>query len=1239
MTLAVLYLFAGAERQADFNLALRTAVDELRSGEEDVEVRVEMVDILRGGAAHDLLDTARQDSFLSRIDAGAFDVVIATPPCNTFSRALFNRLPGPRPRRDAQWPWGFPWLSPSDRAVVRVANSLLSFSIDCLGRAAKVQHADWRFTRGLLEHPEDLGSADKGDPASVWQLDCVRALERLHYCRGAIFQCAVADTDYQKPTGLLTSIPDLHQDAAFHRGWPHFCPDAARRVYDGPLPRHCGHRHPPLQGLDERGKFITSQTAAYPWQMLLWLARPMVADFLRRWRAARTSSTGAPSGGGSQLGQEDPTGGSGPPSGGRPRAATPLIPDGELGEQLPGGDVPRSSGGDEPFQSEVPDAPPISMPTRHHIREIDDIRAPDVVYCGRSHARLGLQRSELANWPAKDQGVQDDRVAAVQAFRRWLSHDSQASLRLSLLGRLNGKRLVCHCARHQDCHVDCLIEEFRRQVLQRYPEYDVPWDHEIRAKARERRLDKGFRHVMEADLIIEGVPEPLSVRTSDGPSAITDGGGICSWGRSPPESRPEPTGLLGEVRDILEGISLSAAGGERECAGLLKRLIDPSGGQLFGDDDVVEAERKITDAALRHGFTVVEDSSDRKQPVKVRLLQALLRGADDPDSAVMEVIAQGVPIGVGTELPRTPAVFAEKTKWALREQRPEYVPQEGCWDSITPKERDNYSSAKEFAGEVEELLEETVTKGQAFKLTLEEARLRFGNRLNIASLGAQVKARDSEGRATLRLLYDGTHGIDVNKRIRVRDAIPFPRARDIRRVLRAAADSGQPAFHVKLDVKDAHKAIQVREEDWPYQCCRASTDGDVFVNTCGTYGIASAAYWWGRLAAAIHRVAVRTIVGKGLLLWLMLFADDWWAMALGKRFGTSVIMFTLLLQVLGVPISWKKAGGGRSLEWVGYEICTRGEWTLGISVSRAAWLLGWYDRVLKDGVVVIREFEEALGRMGFVYGAIEYDQPFLGPLYKFVSVHDRSSAVALPLFVRSILSWLRAKLSSRRSSTVREVHRRGALFRVDAKASAGQVSIGGWETLPTTPGAKPRKSDARWFAVEVTPDVAPWVFSKGAPFKSISALELLAATVGVAVFGPDLGEGCEACFVASFFTDSQVSARVVQKHMSTKFPLYIVAMEMSAQLEARGARLLAEWAPRELNQEADDLTNGIFEGFDPAKRLASGWGDLDFLVLDRLLDEASAFQEDIRNAAPRRRGGSDEPQASKRAKLREREPW
>ena len=30
--------------------------------------------------------------------------------------------------------------------------------------------------------------------------------------------------------------------------------------------------------------------------------------------------------------------------------------------------------------------------------------------------------------------------------------------------------------------------------------------------------------------------------------------------------------------------------------------------------------------------------------------------------------------------------------------------------------------------------------------------------------------------------------------------------------------------------------------------------GDVFVNTVGTYGIASAAYWWGRLIAIVLRI-------------------------------------------------------------------------------------------------------------------------------------------------------------------------------------------------------------------------------------------------------------------------------------------------------------------------------------------------------------------------------------------------
>ena len=47
----------------------------------------------------------------------------------------------------------------------------------------------------------------------------------------------------------------------------------------------------------------------------------------------------------------------------------------------------------------------------------------------------------------------------------------------------------------------------------------------------------------------------------------------------------------------------------------------------------------------------------------------------------------------------------------------------------------------------------------------------------------------------------------------------------------------------------------------------------VYLNCRGTYGISSAAYWGARLAALVHRAAM-IIMGR-LILWLLLFADDW----------------------------------------------------------------------------------------------------------------------------------------------------------------------------------------------------------------------------------------------------------------------------------------------------------------------------------------------------------------------------
>ena len=51
-------------------------------------------------------------------------------------------------------------------------------------------------------------------------------------------------------------------------------------------------------------------------------------------------------------------------------------------------------------------------------------------------------------------------------------------------------------------------------------------------------------------------------------------------------------------------------------------------------------------------------------------------------------------------------------------------------------------------------------------------------------------------------------------------------------------------------------------------------------------------------------------------------------------------------------------------------------------------------------------------------------------------------------------------------------------------------------------------------------------------------------------------------------------------------------------------KLRLEWRPREENQEADNLTNEIFDGFDPCKRVAIQLGDL---PLELFLSLQSAY--------------------------------
>ena len=235
-------------------------------------IEFEEVDIQRGGSADDLTVLERQTRLLMRIVNHEFAAIFLSPPRNTFTRATFANYLGPSPVRSFEFPMGFPWNSPEQRARCEVGTALALFSLRVVATAAIVTSPVGSGpVLAVLEHPEDLGEALRGTPASIWQFDQALACEDLPLMRsGALFQCERdAQVASQKPTRVLCNSVCLQRWLAmgrprFRAGTVHG--HASNRIYDGPLPRTCAcrRRH---QGLARRPgdtNCRTTGTAAWP---------------------------------------------------------------------------------------------------------------------------------------------------------------------------------------------------------------------------------------------------------------------------------------------------------------------------------------------------------------------------------------------------------------------------------------------------------------------------------------------------------------------------------------------------------------------------------------------------------------------------------------------------------------------------------------------------------------------------------------------------------------------------------------------------------------------------------------------------------------------------------------------------------------------------------------------------------------------------------------------------------------
>ena len=725
---------------------------------------------------------------------------------------------------------------------------------------------------------------------------------------------------------------------------------------------------------------------------------------------------------------------------------------------------------------------------------------------------------------------------------------------------------------------------------------------------------------------LPGVGPPLSTRWAGRTKPFHDGAGLCSAGRWHPDRRtPNPWPSVFSLRMKWLKILKEEFGDPRRLVFSLACAHSPS--SPFSDALVQKGRDAWIEELSKSSSSPPELLREvvPNQPFLLRAVGETLKGMKDPDfrifaEAQRECFSTGVSVGPGRRLPRTPAVFERKVRWRAYE------------DSEFSGDNKNYQSAAgpHMTNVLRQQFVEEESMGLMYRTTLAEATLEFpGDRLRIASQGAIEKDDDS-----FRILHDASHGVLVNHQTRVRDQIRCPSAAEARTIMELC-DSDRPGdvqFTLLGDIKKAHRRFLHRQEDHGLMACRPGPDLDeVWINRTGTFGFSTASYWWGRLAGGIARMVVNFFSNSWFFQ--LLYADDLRIQTGGKDKFWNLLLGYFIWSLTGAPFSWKKARGGLKSEWIGYFV-DYARFEIGVSESRCRWLIQWGSKIIADNLVLIRALAEGLGRLGYCAGILEWCRPFLAPLYSWCAAAPSGAVLPLPPLIRLTLSFIVGQLREGKAMTCCRAPcgDQGEIFRTDASATEDTVTLGGWECRNSTPPDR-----ARWYSVRLSAAEAPWLFARGHASRTVASSELLGTLVAVQLFCPIETRPTTGLMRCTGATDNAGNSYVVAKLMTTKYPLAPILMELTAALALRGLWLNLEWVPRELNTQADELTNSNYSSFKEEHRMEVVWSKLPFGIMSALLDEGLKFEAELKE---RKRLNLEQPPSFKRRRrAKDKTPW
>ena len=318
-----------------------------------------------------------------------------------------------------------------------------------------------------------------------------------------------------------------------------------------------------------------------------------------------------------------------------------------------------------------------------------------------------------------------------------------------------------------------------------------------------------------------------------------------------------------------------------------------------------------------------QDTPFDGQPFFLDHLRSMAEMAGDPDFQYFEILKTGVPLGVKEPPLKSPGI------WPTKEELKGESPLDGALQD--PRGRGNYASAEIHSDDIRKtFLEERDMDMVLGPLTAQEAASLCG--CDISELCPGPMAAIDEG-DKIRTIYDGSWGgANAHIQANTEERTTAPTVMDCLHGIHWLQASQKEPGHKKLpyahwdwpkqddqwmllkaDVTKAHRRVKILPPEWKYQV--AKLEDEWWINKVGTYGMASAQLYWGRLASTLLRLLYHVYP---MVDWGFVFVDDFCWLLRKSLAGPLTSAILLFLVAFGCPLSWKKTAIGLSNTWLGF---------------------------------------------------------------------------------------------------------------------------------------------------------------------------------------------------------------------------------------------------------------------------------------------------------------------------------